>query len=165
MNSFIAIDFETANQHRSSICSVGLVFVENNVIVDRVYELIKPIPNFYMSSFTEIHGINYWDTLHAQTFDVFWSKIKSKIGDLPFIAHNKAFDEHCLIAVLTKYNMEIPKNKFYCTLKESRLKIPNLPNYKLNTVAKYCGYDLINHHNAIADADACAHIALNIFKL
>lgn len=62
MNSFVAIDFETANQHRSSVCSVGLVFVEENQIIDSFYKLIKPNPNFYCSWATEIHGINFWDT-------------------------------------------------------------------------------------------------------
>ena len=33
MNSFVALDFETANKYRSSVCSIGLVFVENNEIV------------------------------------------------------------------------------------------------------------------------------------
>ena len=37
MNSFVALDFETANQYRSSVCSIGLVFVENNEIVDIYY--------------------------------------------------------------------------------------------------------------------------------
>ena len=45
MNTFAALDFETANQYRSSICSIGLVFVENNKIVDTYYQLIKPCPN------------------------------------------------------------------------------------------------------------------------
>lgn len=29
MKTFPALDFETANQHRSSVCSIGLVFVES----------------------------------------------------------------------------------------------------------------------------------------
>ena len=45
MNTFAALDFETANQCRSSVCSIGLVFVENNKIVDTYYQLIKPCPN------------------------------------------------------------------------------------------------------------------------
>ena len=32
MDSFIAIDFETSNYKRTSICSVGMVFVENKKI-------------------------------------------------------------------------------------------------------------------------------------
>lgn len=32
-------------------------------------------------------------------------------------------------------------------------------NQQLQTVAAYCGYDLTQHHNALADAEACAWIA------
>lgn len=34
-----------------------------------------------------------------------------------------------------------------------------LPNHQLQTVAVACGYDLVNHHHALADAEACAMIA------
>ncbi|MQN83586.1 exonuclease, partial [Prevotella copri] len=34
-----------------------------------------------------------------------------------------------------------------------------LPNHQLQTVAAFCGYDLTQHHNALADAEACAWIA------
>ena len=50
MKDFAAIDFETANNERSSVCSVGLVIVRNGEIVDSFYSLIQPEPNYY----------NYW---------------------------------------------------------------------------------------------------------
>jgi len=31
-------------------------------------------------------------------------------------------------------------------------------------VAAACGYDLQNHHHALADAEACAQIALKLFR-
>ncbi len=164
MNSFVALDFETANQHRSSVCSVGLVFVENNIIVDEFYELIKPNPNFYCNWATDIHGITYWDTLKAFEFPQIWSELNNRIKDLPIVAHNSAFDEGCLRAVLSSYNLEHHKNPFYCTYRESKKLFPELPNHKLNTVSKFLGFQLENHHNALADAQACAHIALNVFK-
>lgn len=34
MKDFAAIDFETANNQRSSVCSVGIVVVRNDEIVD-----------------------------------------------------------------------------------------------------------------------------------
>ena len=37
-----------------------------------------------------------------------------------------------------------------------------LPNHRLETVASRCGYDLTQHHHALADAEACAAIALRI---
>ncbi len=42
MKDFAAIDFETANSERSSVCSVGVVIVRNNEIVDSFYSLINP---------------------------------------------------------------------------------------------------------------------------
>ena len=32
------------------------------------------------------------------------------------------------------------------------------------TVSAYFGFDLKQHHHALADAEACAHIALELFK-
>ncbi|HPY81954.1 MAG: 3'-5' exonuclease [Bacteroidales bacterium] len=163
MKSFIAIDFETANYKRTSICSVGMVFVENKQIINKHYAVIKPKPNFYIPEFIKIHGITYWDTLHADTFDVFWNTIFPKIGNLPFVAHNKSFDFACLKATLAEYNLPEFKNEFLCSLQQSRRVLPHLENHKLPTVSKHLGYDLQNHHNAIADAEACAHIAIKIF--
>ena len=36
MKDFAAIDFETANNERSSVCSVGIVVVRNGEIVEQV---------------------------------------------------------------------------------------------------------------------------------
>ncbi|NLB85740.1 MAG: 3'-5' exonuclease [Bacteroidales bacterium] len=164
MKSFVAIDFETANQYRSSICSVGLVFVENYKIIESFYELIKPIPNFYCGWATDIHGIQYWDTKNAFEFPYVWGKLYSKINNLPLVAHNSAFDESCLRAVLESYEMEQHNNIFYCTYRESKRLFPDLPNHQLHTVSEFLGFHLEDHHNALADAKACAHIASKIFK-
>ena len=163
MDSFIAIDFEISNYKRTSICSVGMVFVENKQIVDTHYALVKPEPNFYIPEFIKIHGITHSDTREADSFDVVWNNILPKIGSLPFVAHNKAFDFACLKATLAAYNLPEFANDFYCTLVQSRRVLPHLVNHKLPTVSKHCGYDLTNHHNAMADAHACAAIALKIF--
>ena len=42
MRDFAAIDFETANNERSSVCSVGIVIVRDEEIVDSFYSLINP---------------------------------------------------------------------------------------------------------------------------
>ena len=49
MRNFAAIDFETANSCRSSVCSVGIVIVREGEIVDSFYSLINPEPNYYSS--------------------------------------------------------------------------------------------------------------------
>lgn len=40
LRDFAAIDFETANQELSSVCSVGIVVVRNGIITERFYSLI-----------------------------------------------------------------------------------------------------------------------------
>ncbi len=162
MQNFIAIDFETANGRRCSVCSVGLIIVRDGEIVDRFYSLIKPTPNYYSYWTTEIHGLTQADTDDAPTFPEVWAQVEDKIKGLPLVAHNKPFDETCLKAVFEEYGMEYPGYEFHCTLAASRRKLRSLPCHQLHVVAAACGYDLENHHNALADAEACAAIALKI---
>ena len=46
MKDFAAIDFETANGRRTSVCSVGVVVVRGGEVVDTLYSLIRPRPTF-----------------------------------------------------------------------------------------------------------------------
>lgn len=162
MTDFAAIDFETANQCRSSVCSVGVVIVHDGMIVDRFYSLIQPTPNYYTHWTTEIHGLTHNDTDNAPIFPEVWKQINPLIKGLLLVAHNSPFDEGCLRSVFKTYEMEYPEYPFYCTLKASRKLQPELPNHRLDTVAETCNFNLTNHHNAIADAEACAAIALKL---
>lgn len=161
MQDFAAIDFETANGQRSSVCSVGILVVRGGEIVDRFYSLIQPSPNYYTYWSTEVHGLTRLDTDGQPTFPEVWNRIKDRIAGLPLVAHNRPFDESCLKAVFREYGMEYPDYAFHCTLAASR-RILDLPNHRLDTVAAECGYDLTQHHHALADAEACAAIALKI---
>ena len=56
--------------------------------------------------------------------------------------------------------MDYPEFVFHDTLVASRLHFgETLDNHRLPTVAAACGYDLDDHHHALADAVACAWIA------
>ena len=162
LRDFAAIDFETANEQLSSVCSVGIVIVRNGIITDKFYSLIFPEPDYYIYSNSMIHGLSYEDTKNADIFSVVWDKVCPLIEGLPLVAHNKGFDEACLKAVFKTYQMDYPDYIFYCTLLESRRQLRHLPNHRLPTVAEDCGYILTNHHNALADAEACATIALQL---
>lgn len=162
MNSFAAIDFETANGEPSSVCSVGVVIVRDGEFEDEYYSLIQPEPNYYSYWNTQVHGITQADTDRAPVFPSVWKEIERRIGGLPLVAHNKGFDERCLKAAFKTYSMDYPDYEFHCTLQASRRLFRNLPNHKLDTVAAYCGFNLSNHHNALADAEACAWIMKSI---
>lgn len=163
MRNFAAIDFETANGNRSSVCSVGIVIVKNGKITDSYYSLIYPYPDFFTHFTTAVHGLTMDDVENARTFPEVWQEIEPLIEGLPLVAHNSPFDEGCLRAAFEAYGMKYPGYKFFCTCKASRRHFGRkLPNHKLDTVAEACGYCLDNHHHALADAEACAKIAIEI---
>jgi DNA polymerase-3 subunit epsilon len=164
IKNFVAIDFEMANLNRSSICSIGVVIVKNREIVNRFYRLVHPIPNYY-NWFSRIHGISEADTCDVSCFPEVWDMVTPQIEGLPLVAHNSIFDEGCLQAVYKVYRMKYPNYTFYCTCRTARKVFRNkLPDFRLNTVSAYCGHELKNPHHALADAEACAMIALKIFE-
>ena len=175
MNDFAAIDFETAYNQLTSICSVGVVIYREGQKVDEFYSLIKPEPEYYNYWCTKVHGLTLRDTADAPVFPVVWRQVQALLDKyslqsstpcgeclpLPLVAHNKAFDESCLRAVFRCYQMDYPDYPFFCTLVQSRRVWP-CGHHNLDIIAARCGYDLTRHHNALADAEACAAIALKI---
>ena len=83
MKDFAAIDFETANGKRTSVCSVGVVVVRGGEVTDTFYRLIRPRPNFYSRFTTAIHGLTYEDTADAPDFASVWREIEPRIAGLP----------------------------------------------------------------------------------
>jgi DNA polymerase-3 subunit epsilon len=141
MDNFAAIDFETANNERTSVCSVGVVIVRNGEIVDSFYSLIQPEPNYYNYWFTQIHGITKNDTDQAPVFPHVWKQIEPLIEGLPLVAHNKAFDESCLKAVFRTYQMDYPDYEFHCTCNASRSVFPDADNHQLHTISELCRFN------------------------
>ena len=121
----------------------------------------KPEPEYYNYWCSKVHGLCASDTDNAPIFPEVWNQIEPRIAGLPLIAHNKAFDESCLKAVFRVYQMEYPDYEFYCTCMASRRVWPK-GHHNLDVIAARCGYDLTKHHHALADAEACAAIALQI---
>jgi DNA polymerase-3 subunit epsilon len=162
MDNFAAIDFETANEQPSSVCSVGGIVYRGGEEVDRFYSLIKPEPEYYKYWNMRVHGIAPTDTYTAEVFPKVWAKIEPIICGLPLVAHNSPFDEGCLKAVFRVYQMDYPDYQFFDTCRASRRFFRLLPNHQLQTVAAACGFNMNHHHHALADAEACAVIAKKI---
>ena len=106
IRDFIAIDFETANQQPSSVCSVGVVMVRDGQIVNSFYNLIQPEPNYYNYWCQRVHGISESDTEDAPVFSKVWQQLEERIVEIffsdqdlddvryqiatiPFVAHNQ----------------------------------------------------------------------------
>ncbi|MBQ7532198.1 MAG: 3'-5' exoribonuclease, partial [Bacteroidales bacterium] len=102
----------------------------------------------------------------APIFPQVWNQIEKKLKGLPFVAHGYEFEKRCLNSLFEHYHMGRKRFKIYDTKRASEIVFPDLENHKLQTVAVECGYDFTKqkkHHNALADAEACAMIALEVF--
>lgn len=163
---FVAIDFETANYKRSSICQIGVSIVEEGKIVQNISRLVKPTPNYYESRNTSIHGITSSDTEDCPTFNIVWKELNDTyaICQYPWVAHNASFDMSAFRAALELFNINFPSVDYYCTVGLSKLSFQGLFNYRLDTVSKYLNINLLNHHDAKCDAQAAAEIMLHIMK-
>ncbi|HEY3426793.1 MAG TPA: 3'-5' exonuclease [Negativicutes bacterium] len=157
--NYVAIDFETANRHRSSACSMAAVTVENGQIVRSAYSLIRPPLLQFDYWNTKVHGITAQDVVDKPTFGELWERIKTHLENKVVIAHNAAFDISVLRSVLNEYRLPHPGFRYVCTVDIARRVWLDAENYKLSTLAKRFSIQF-EHHNALHDARACAMIAL-----
>ncbi len=157
MQSFVAIDFETADARRDSACAVALVRAEGGKVVRRQAWLIRPPRSHFTTS--HIHGIRWAQVVHAPTFGQLWPTLLPWFDGLSFVAaHNASFDRSVLRACAEAAGLIVPEVPFVCTVELAR-STWNLRPTKLPDVARHLGVPL-RHHDALSDASVCAEIVL-----
>lgn len=161
-NSFIAIDFETANAKRHSACAVGLVKVVDNKIVDKYYSLIRPEPLEFNPINIQIHNITANHCATAPLFNQVYLDIVEFIEDLPLYAHNMSFDKSVLEKSCEYYGINPYPFEYNCTMQLYKSKFKDLESYTLpNLASKFLNKEFIHHH-ALEDAHVCAELRIHI---
>lgn len=157
MHTFVAIDFETATAWRDSACAVGVAAGCGGRVVHSCTYLIRPPrPQF---TFTGVHGLRWEHVCDAPTFAELWPALRGWIDDAAFVAaHNAAFDRSVLHACCARYGLHPPRARFICTVQLARSQWGIRPT-KLPNVCRRLSIPL-HHHDARADAEACARIVL-----
>lgn len=160
---FTAIDFETANGFRGSPCAVGAVRVRDGVMVDRAEWLIRPPVGFdrFDPRNVRIHGITEDRVLDAPRFAQVYDELADFVGTDVLAAHNAGFDVGVIESGLEVSGRDVPGLEFVCTLVLAR-RVYDLPSYALPSAAREAGFTPGRHHDALADAEACAAILVDI---
>ncbi len=160
-NSFVAVDFETANSFRGSACEIGLARVVDGKVEAQFESLLKPHAEHrqFDGMNTGIHGIRESDVRESPEFDEMWPMVRDFMGDLPLVAHNAAFDIGVLRELFYLYSIPVPSVRYYCTLVLSRRAIQSV-SYSLPFVAQELGLPQGVHHRAGPDAHLASEIAL-----
>lgn len=159
---FTAIDFETANGSRASACQVGLTKVRDGKIVETAGWLIRPPAGHdeFHEWNTRIHGIREEDVVDALGWDEQIEDLIGFAGDDVLVAHNASFDMGVLRTACEVTRYDLPAYRYACTLQVAR-KVYQLPSYRLPVAAEAAGFSGFAHHDAVADALACAHILID----
>lgn len=159
---FTAIDFETANSSNASACAVGLVRVRDGEIVDRTGWLIRPPAghDVFFELNVRIHGIRPEDVVDAAPWSRQLADIVAFTGDDILVAHNAGFDMAVLKRACDATGDECPPYRYACSLQVAR-RVYRLESYRLPFVAAEAGFVDFPHHNATADAMACAHVMID----
>lgn len=161
MLDFTAIDFETANRHETSACSVGLAVVENGQIARTYHYFIRPYPFFFLEANIRVHGIEARDVQEAPSFADLWPTIRPLLDGHIIAAHYALFDMGVLLGGLDFYGIERPNLDILCSCRMARAAFPELSSHKLSNVCRYLSIPL-NHHHADSDAEGSAAIIINI---
>lgn len=161
MKNFTALDFETANASRSSVCSIGLAKVVNGEIDRTYYSLVNPCERFDARNIA-VHGIRPKDVEDAPSFAHIFDEVMAFIGDDPIVAHFAQFDINVLRGTADKHRLTLPNNPYFCSCMLAK-SVLTLSSNKLNVVAGHFDFTF-NHHNALEDAVACAVIVNNMMK-
>lgn len=159
---FAAFDVETANEDTGSIIQLGVAVVRGGKVTERYSWMCRPPKGleYFDEANVAIHGITAADVAGEPSFPEQLAKFVDVVGDLDVVAHNARFDFTALSRACRAEGVAAPKLNFACTYMWARQMQLGLPNLKLPTLAEAAGASLENHHDATADAVACAEVAL-----
>ena len=129
--NFVAIDFETANEQRSSPCSIGLAIVKNGQIQESYARLIRPAECRFNPRNVAIHGIHPKDVENEPEFPQIWEEVLSYIEEGTLVAHSAKFDMSVLSNTLMYYQLPEPSFRYLCTVKVAKAVWPSIGSYTL----------------------------------
>ncbi|PVW03530.1 hypothetical protein DEA06_13545 [Microbacterium sp. Gd 4-13] len=162
---FVAIDFETANRSRASVCAVGAVRVHNGAVVDTFRSLVKPPEEFdeFEPINVSIHGIEARHVAHSPSWPEVYQELRAFIGADMMVCHNAQFDVSVLVNACSAYDIDWPAFDVACTLRLARAAL-TLPSYTLPWVSDHLGVDVFDHHDPLADAQAAAAVLIALAR-
>ncbi len=165
--NFIALDVETANNSRDSICQIGIVQYQKGEIINEWSTLINPEVKFGVIQ-SGIHGIDEYDVQDAPTYPDIIGNLRTMIEGQTVVYHSGSqFDKSAIEKASVKYGIKV----LSCTWLDSALMVRRTwpqfsqKGYGLKPMCKFLGYSDFAHHDALADAKACGFITLKALEV
>lgn len=156
----VVFDLETTGLYGKNgdrIIEIGAIKLRSYHITGVFQALINidmEIPSFV----SELTGINNEMLSKASFAEEVLPAFVDFVGNDLLVAHNTAFDSSFFKAALAEQGID-KEFSYYCTLKNSRQKFKNPPNYKLVTLGKFFKFYFPGEmHRALADSVVTAQL-------
>ena len=160
MLTFNAIDVETANADRASICQIGIVHVVDGVIVDRWQTLVDP-EAWFDDWNVRIHGLTPERVNGSPTMPEIRAELRRRLRG-SILASHSSFDRVAFERAMYRYDIEQLQVTWLDSALVARRAWPEKfgrSGYGLKPVAYELGIEF-RHHDALEDARASAEIVL-----
>ena len=166
MTRFVAIDVETANSRRSSICQIGLVVYDNRKVIDEWSTLVNPEDDFNPIN-VSIHGIGQRSVACAPTLPEVFAEVCDRVTGA-CIASYGDFDRSAFAQAGVRYRLPAldgPWLDLQHVVKHAWPPAFTSDGWALKKVCARLGIDLSNHHDALADARAAGSVFVRAQEL
>jgi DNA polymerase-3 subunit epsilon len=157
---FVAIDVETANGNRHSICQVGMAMVAHDGTIDTHGFLVDPAEPFQTFN-SQLHGIDADMVRGSARFPAALQPVRAFLERHMLIQHSN-FDKIAFDAACSRESVPELTSSWFDSVRIARKAWPELRAYGghgLGNLKKVLKLDF-KHHDAVEDAWAAARVVL-----
>jgi len=172
--TFCAIDFETANPQRGSVCAVGIAKYDavTGQLVAKDGGLVRPPKGLdhFAPMNMRVHRISPRKIEQARngqgaaTWDVVLPWLTAFVGTDLLVAHNASFERSVVRAASEALGLAVPPLRIACSVRIAKRELPELAQHKLPIVAEHLGVAQHAHHDAADDALVCGGIMAQLLQ-
>ena len=156
---FAAIDVETANPKRGSICQIGIAVFIDGALCEEWSTLIDPEDDFHSRNIS-IHGIQKHMVAGQPCLPQVANQVRALLEGTISVCYSD-FDRQAIEQAFNKYGLPSISTSWLDATLVVRRSWPEFSRtgYSLLKVCKKIGYDF-RHHDALEDAKATGHVLL-----
>ena len=164
--TYVVYDIETTglSSNYNEIIEIAACKVQYGQVIEEFSEYVKPKGT--ISEFiTSLTSITNDDVKNADPIEVVLPRFKEFIDGCILVAHNATFDNSHIFANLKRLNIFDKKLPTIDTLQLARVCYSDkLKRFDLGSLTKFFDVELTQHHRAIYDATATAHVFIRMLN-
>ncbi len=156
---FVALDVETANNDRGSICQIGVACVRPDNSIETWATYVNPRTSHWVFSY--LHGITEATVAGAPTFDQVLIVLETALCGITVYQHS-GFDRSAVRAACASVGRNEPEWEWEDSVSVARKAWPELAGNGGHGLASLKGHLglVFDHHDAGEDARAAAEVIL-----